>query len=78
MKSINILRQTLKMYNIPFEDDTSFGIERVKVPSVRECRFSVIQLPNYNSLEMWNFTEEEPVQGLTVHDVITIIADTLF
>lgn len=87
MNSINRLRVWLDNNGIAYEnDDWNFGewkLERIKIPSVDECMFSIIQGKgtmgnDRDLLETWYWNEEEPKGYQTIHQTVTDILEKLF
>lgn len=83
MNAINRLRVALHNSGVSYENDDSCKIERIKIPSVKNPRISVIQgFGTYgyedDLLEVWDLNEEEPDGYLTVRETILYILDALF
>lgn len=83
MNAIDRLRIELDNYGIEYETDNDLFFDRIKAPSKKNCKISIIQGEysyggNDDLLEVWTVErEDEPVGYQTVQQTITKIWEAL-
>lgn len=82
MKAIEELRKRFIAENIPFENDNDTRMERIKVPTVNNWKFSIIFGKwsygfKEGLLEMWDKSEEDPRGYMTAEEVFEYVKEKM-